>query len=466
MTEGGRPAEPHQDTIVAIATPEGAGGLAVVRLSGVAAPAIAATLFRPARPGAALASHRARFGLLVSAAGELLDEALVLPLLAPHSYTGEDTVEFHCHGGRMPARRVLDACVAAGARPAGPGEFTRRAFMNGRLSLDQAEAVADLIHAEDELTAAAALAQLRGGLRREVGAIEAPLRDLLADLEGSVEFGEAGLASEVRQARIVEELRAACAGLDRLLALAPAARRLRDGVRVVLAGPPNSGKSSLFNALLGRERALVDPDPGTTRDVVSATLRQGGLTFVLYDTAGLRAGGGRVESRGMALARAAMAEADIVLWLRDLSGLAPAAASGGADEEMELGVSARLLRVGTKSDLAGGRDGGEGGLIATSARSGAGLEELKGALLSAADAAGAREVARAGVLLNARHQHRLMEAREPLADLLEKAEAGAVGEEVVAGLLGAVLARLGEISGRVFTEQVLGDIFARFCVGK
>ncbi len=464
MAEGERPAEPRHDTIVAIATPEGAGGLAVVRLSGIAALAIAATLFRPARPGAAFVSHRARFGLVVSAAGEPLDEALVLPLLAPHSYTGEDTVEFHCHGGRMPARRVLDACVAAGARPAGPGEFTRRAFMNGKLSLDQAEAVADLIHAEDELTAAAALAQLRGGLRQEVGAIEAPLRDLLADLEGSVEFGEAGLAHEVVPARIVGELRTACAGLDRLLALAPAARRLRDGVRVVLAGPPNSGKSSLFNALLGRERALVDPDPGTTRDVVSATLRQGGLTFVLYDTAGLREGGGRVESRGMALARAAVAEADVVLWLCDLA--APAPVDDGGDEALALGGSAHLLRVGTKSDLAGGPVGPGGGLLATSARSGAGLEELKRALLSAADAAGVREVARAGVLLNARHQHRLMEARGPLADLLQQAEAGAVGEEVVAGILGAVLARLGEISGRVFTEQVLGDIFARFCVGK
>ncbi|MHB8078818.1 MAG: tRNA uridine-5-carboxymethylaminomethyl(34) synthesis GTPase MnmE [Candidatus Krumholzibacteriia bacterium] len=462
MAQGGSGEGPHHDTIVAIATPEGEGGLAVVRVSGAGARAIAMALFRPSRPGVPLASHRARHGLLVSAAGEALDEALVLPLLAPRSYTGEDTVEFHCHGGRLPARRVLDACVAAGARPAGPGEFTRRAFLNGRLSLDQAEAVADLIHAEDELTAGAALAQLRGGLRREVAAIEAPLRDLLADLEGSVEFGEAGLAQGVARERIAGDLRDACLAIDHLLALAPAARRLRDGVSVVLAGPPNSGKSSLFNALAGRERALVDAEPGTTRDVVSTRVRHGGLTFVLHDTAGLRPGGGRVESRGMALAREAIARADIVLWLRDLTAADPPGEGG----EPAAGGGARLLRIGTKADL-GDRTGAlPADTLVTSARTGAGLEALKEALLGAADAAGVREVARAGLLLNARHQHRLMEAREPLGDLLAGAEAGEVGEEIVAGLLGAVLARLGEISGRVFTEQVLGDIFARFCAGK
>ncbi len=461
MTQGGDSGEPRHDTIVAIATPEGAGGLAVVRVSGAGALAIAAALFRPAHPGTALASHRARFGLVVSAAGEALDEALMLPLLAPRSYTGENTVEFHCHGGRMPARRVFDACVTAGARPAGPGEFTRRAFMNGRLSLDQAEAVADLIHAEDELTATAALAQLRGGLRQEVAAIEGPLRDLLADLEGSVEFGESGLARSVERERVVADLRAAGEGLDRLLALAPAARQLRDGVRVVLAGPPNSGKSSLFNALVGRDRALVDSEPGTTRDVVSASLRYGGLTFVLHDTAGLREGGGRVEGRGMDLARAALAEADIVLWLHDLT--VPAAPD--LDEAVVDG-GARLLRVGTKADLAAGAIGPAGGVVFTSAHTGAGVEALREALLAAADAAGMREVARSGLLLNARHQYRLMVARESLAELLLVAEAGGVGEEIVAGLLGAALARLGEISGRVFTEQVLADIFSRFCVGK
>ena len=462
MTEGVGRADPDHDTIVAIATPEGTGGLAVVRLSGAGARDIAGALLRRSGSGEALVSHRARLGLLVSAAGEALDEALVLPLLAPRSYTGEDTVEFHCHGGRMPARRVLDACVAAGARPAGPGEFTRRAFLNGRLSLDQAEAVADLIHAEDELAAAAALAQLRGGLRQEVAAIEAPLRELLADLEGSVEFGVAGLAGGVARGRIVADLKLACGGLDRLLALAPAARQLRDGVLVVLAGPPNSGKSSLFNALLGRERALVDAEPGTTRDVVSAGLRLGGLTFVLQDTAGLRAGGGRVEGRGMELTRAAMDEADLLLWLQDLS----AAPAPGPDEAAAAAGRARLLLVGTKSDLAGAAAGANDGLLVTSGRTGAGVEELKEALLAAADAAGMREVARAGVLLNSRHQHRLMEAREPLAELVAAAEAGEVGEEVVASLLGAVLAQLGEISGRVFTEQLLGDIFSRFCVGK
>jgi tRNA modification GTPase len=234
-------------------------------------------------------------------------------------------------------------------------------------------------------------------------------------------------------------------------------------VRVVLAGAPNSGKSSLFNALVGRERALVDAEPGTTRDVVSASVRYGGLTFVLQDTAGLRPGGGRVEALGMDLARAAVAEADIVLWLQDLS----APGSGDPDGAPAGSGGARLLRVGTKSDLTAGTAGAPGKeLIATSARTGEGVGLLMQALLAAADVAGVREVARAGLLLNARHQHRLMEARAELTELAAEAEAGGIGEEIVASLLGTILARLGEISGRVFTEQVLGDIFARFCVGK
>lgn len=499
------------DTIVALATPEGEGGLAVVRLSGPGAIAIVRALLPAGSASRGIVSHRAWRAVLrwpggaanaatnaaTNAAagaeavdgalageprpGEPLDEAIVLPLLGPRSYTGEDTVELQCHGGRLTARRLVAACVAAGARPAAPGEFTRRAFLNGRLSLDQAEAVADLIHAEDELTARAALRQLRGGLRDELASLEAPLRRLLAELEGRLEFsaddpaGCEPLAAE-------PGLAAAASRLDALLAAAPAARRLREGVQVVLVGPPNVGKSSLFNALLGHERAIVDPEPGTTRDVVEAVLSHAGCRFVLHDTAGLRAGAGRVESLGQSRARAAMARADIVLRLRE----AGQALEPEPGWRPELAARAVVLSVVTKGDLAGaeGRgasasraarrgEAGPGaaaarapdGALITSARTGLGVTALRQALAAAADQAKLREVAAQGWLLNERHRHALLSARAELEEVRDAARADA-GEEVVATLLAGVLARLGEVSGRVFTERLLDEVFSRFCVGK
>lgn len=481
------------DTIVALATPEGEGGLAVVRLSGPGAVAVVRALLSARSASREIVSHRAWRAVLrwpgeaagrrvaprAGAAadprpgeprpGETLDEAIVLPMLGPRSYSGEDTVELQCHGGRLTARRVVAACVAAGARPAAPGEFSRRAFLNGRLSLDQAEAVADLIHAEDELTARAALRQLRGGLRDELASLEAPLRSLLAELEGRLEFS-ADEPAEGEPLAAEPRLAAAMARLDALLAAAPAARRLREGVQVVLAGPPNVGKSSLFNALLGQERSIVDPEPGTTRDVVEAVLNHDGCRFVLHDTAGLRAGAGRVESLGQSRARAAMARADIVLRLRAAgSELEPA-------WELELPPGAIGLSVVTKGDLqVAGERGVEapdaaaalapGGTLITSARTGFGVAALRQALAAAADRAKLREVAAQGWLLNERHRHALLTARRELEEVREATRADA-GEEVVATLLAGVLARLGEVSGRVFTERLLDEVFSRFCVGK
>lgn len=496
------------DTIVALATPEGEGGLAVVRLSGPGAVAVVRALLTAGSAAREIVSHRAWRAVLrwpgeagtrmaggraapcAEAAGgppggeprpgEPLDEAIVLPLLGPHSYTGEDTVELQCHGGRLTARRLVGACVAAGARPAAPGEFTRRAFLNGRLSLDQAEAVADLIHAEDELTARAALRQLRGGLRDELASLEASLRALLAELEGRLEFS-ADDPSGCEPVAAEPHLAAAAARLDALLAAAPAARRLREGVQVVLVGPPNVGKSSLFNALLGQERAIVDPEPGTTRDVVEAVLSHAGCRFVLHDTAGLRAGAGRVESLGQGRARAAMARADIVLCLR-------AAGSERGPEpawQPELPPGAVALSVVTKGDLASAGESGAGesdaaplggvapaaaahardGALITSARTGFGVVALRHALAAAADQAKLREVAAQGWLLNERHRHALLSARRELEEVRDACRADA-GEEIVATLLAGALARLGEVSGRVFTERLLDEVFGRFCVGK
>lgn len=445
-------------TIVAVATAEGRGGLAVVRLSGPDAVAIAREVVAGPVLDHPVESHRARLATVRWPAGSGaedprgdLDQVLVLPLLAPASYTGEDTVEFSCHGGAMPARLVVAACVAAGARPATAGEFTRRAFLNGRLSLDQAEAVADLIAADHAPAARAALAQLRGGLRRRIEGIERPLRELLADLEGTIEFGdEDGPARD--PTAVAATLDASEAAVAALLDLAPAGRLLRDGVQVVLVGAPNAGKSSLFNALVGEERVIVDPSPGTTRDAVSAVVTWDGVRIVLHDTAGLRETTDAVEAKGMARTAAELAAADIVLWLRPVDD--PTAMPLPADAD-----ALAVLTVATKTDLGDPADAD----LATSSLTGEGIAALRAAIVATAHQAGLEAAGAAGVMLNQRHQAQLLAVREGLASVREALPAG---DEVVASLLAAVLRDLGELSGRVFTERLLDDVFGRFCVGK
>jgi len=451
-----REAERDDATIAAVATPPGPAGLAVVRVSGARALDVGRRVTTlPDAAWSAAASHRARLAEVRRPGdGEALDQVLVLPMHGPGTFTGEDAVEFFCHGGAVPASLVLEACLAAGARQAGPGEFTRRAFLNGRLSLDQAEAVADLIHAEDRLAARAALARLRGGLRAEVEAVERPLLVLLADLEGSLEFSEHEPA-DVPPARTTAVLDEALAALDRLLADADAGRRVRDGVRTVLAGPVNAGKSTLFNTLLGRDRALVDADAGTTRDVVTARLELEGLIFRLHDTAGLRDAAGRVEAAGIARTREALADADLVLWLRALD-------DPEAPDPPETG--APVLILATRSDLAP-RGAAPPGALRISSRTGEGLDELRAAMIRAASADRMHEVARTGRALARRHRERLRDARDALAELRDLVAEG-VSDEVTASLLTPPLRSLGEVTGRVFSERLLGEVFSKFCVGK
>ena len=453
-------ANPNETTIAAIITPAGIGGISAVRLSGPGAFTVARCLLGTKQetmdfsPGA---SHKAHLVTLIDpTTGHHLDQVLLLPMHAPGTYTGEHTVEFFCHGGSMPAALVLEACLSAGARAAGPGEFTRRAFMNGRLSLDQAEAVADLIHAENKLGARAALGRLHSGLKHDLDSLEAPLLRLLSEIEGSLEFVDDDLV-DVSRLHITSVLSAALVDLDQLLADSDASRRIRHGVQVVLAGPVNAGKSSLFNALLGWPRALVDAEAGTTRDVVSATLEIDGAVFVLHDTAGLRNDVGRVESAGIKLTHDAIATADLVLWLQPLDGV--------LDPTNELPENVTVLSVGTRSDLVRGTvDLGETGLR-TSSETGEGLEDLCQAMSLAAGTGRMHEVAAAGRSLAARHQDKLTDCRTSLAGLLDIVNTGAP-DEVLATELGYLLAQLGEVTGRVYSERLLGEIFSTFCVGK
>lgn len=465
-------------TIVAVATPPGVGGLACVRLSGPDALAIAGRVFRAADPGVKWVSHRAVYGILFQPGSqqpdenepvEVVDQVLALPFRAPRSYTGEDTVEFTCHGGNVVAGLVVEACLAAGARPAPAGEFTRRAFLNGKLSLDQAEAVADLIHAESRLAARAAVRQVLGGLDRQLDGIEAPLLALLAELEGALEFAEEESVGPSRD-EILARLDTAAGAIDSLRRIGRAGRLLRDGIQVALVGEPNVGKSSLLNSLAGDDRAIVDDEPGTTRDVVTARLVRDDRVFVFHDTAGLRAQAGRIERKGIERTARAVAEADLVLHLVEADALdgsfpdllidAPESAPESPDG------SAPRIAVATKTDLIEGTPGLPPGAVGISNRDGSGLDDLWRRIDEAVAEFQLHEATELGVLLNRRHLARLSECRDEIGQLREMVRAETPGDEVTATLLASITAQLGEVSGRVFSEAVLGEVFSRFCVGK
>ena len=461
-------------TIVALATPPGEGGLAAVRISGPAAFAIAGRVFGGGSWGPEPEPWRAVYGILAwptdcatpsERAGSPIDEVLALAFRAPHSYTGEDTVEFFCHGGRVVTGLVVAACRAAGAEPATAGEFTRRAFLNGRLSLDRAEAVADLIHAASEHSARAAVRQLLGGLDHQLAAIEAPLLELLGTIEGSLEFVDEEEISVAPDA-VATVLRGAIARLDQLIEMAPAGRLLRDGIHVVLAGPPNAGKSSLFNALLEDDRAIVDDQAGTTRDVISGRVHRGGAVFVLHDTAGLRDDPGRVEQLGIERTWRQVAEADVIL------SLAPAGAAAAA---LAVSGAVPVIRVCTKADLVPGFAAPAGAIAvalpggaghADSAPVDSGLDEIWWAIDAVVAGYQLEEAMALGVVLNERHLHKLSVCRAELARLLDEVDIAAPGDEIVGSLLSSILSELGEISGRVFSEHLLEHVFRRFCVGK
>lgn len=458
------------ETIVALATPEGNGGVAMVRLSGPRALAIASRVFKPGF-GDTIKSHHAVYGILEWPSDEkhtkpdlegVIDQVIALPMVGPNSFTGEDTVEFFCHGGTIVSRMVVSACRVAGARPATAGEFTRRAFLHGKISLDQAEAVADLIHAESDMAARAAIRQLLGGLSSQISAIETPLLELLALLEGGLEFTEEEHAG-VNSLEIARVLSQSMQGITRLLDLAPAGRLLREGIHVVLTGAPNVGKSSLFNQLVESDRAIVDDEAGTTRDVVTQRIVHRGRVFVFHDTAGLRQPAGRIESKGIQRTYLAVEEADIVLSL-SLPGEKNRLVEFSKGEKSS---SASVISVMTKCDLSSVESDDSSATITSSTKS-FGIEELWEKLHQSVQKYELDKAISLGVVINERHRFKLENSRQELKQLLDEfSDANAApGDEVVGTLLASILSQLGEISGRVFSEQVLESVFSRFCVGK
>jgi tRNA modification GTPase len=450
------------DTIVAIATPLGAGGLGVVRMSGPGALGIAARVFSGADL-TGVPSHTLHHGWVLSGVRSL-DETVAAVFRAPRSYTGEDVVEFSCHGSSAVLTDLVALLQAGGARAARPGEFTERAFLNGKIDLVQAEAVADLINARSSAARQAAADQLRGALSAQLRSLRDGLLNLVAHLEANLDFVEEdipGLARDsMRDDLTALERRAAA-----LVASAARGRLLRSGVAVALVGRPNVGKSSLFNALLGHDRAIVTPVPGTTRDTLEEGVAWEGTPVDLTDTAGLRQTSDPVEALGTERSRRAEAAAEVVLAVVDAS--APLTSD-------DLSLLSRLrerkaVAVLNKSDL--GIDPSARAAVAdfvtaieTSAATGAGLDALRAAALAAAHG-GAPETESAAVVTNVRHAELLERARAKMAAGLDALAAGR-SEEAVAIDLGDALEALGAITGEALTEDILSAIFRRFCVGK
>jgi tRNA modification GTPase len=499
------------DTIAAVATPPGEGGIGIIRVSGPQAFPIAERIFRRARAAQhPLASHRLYFGTIRDPeTGEVLDHALLLTFRAPHSYTGEDVVEFSCHGSPLLLRRVLQLIWREGARPAQPGEFTQRAFLNGKLDLAQAEAVADLIRARTESQLRAALYLHEGALSRTIRQLSDPLLALLAQVEATIDFSEEiGELDRDAFATLLSELQTQ---LEQLLMRARSGRLLREGVRVAIVGRPNVGKSSLLNALLGEERAIVTPIPGTTRDLIEEAFQIQGVPIVVLDTAGLRENPDPVEQLGIERTRRAVEHADLLLVVCDLSeGLTEAdcalLATLPTDKprilvwnKADLVPFAHLLQVSPTSGenrlgtglpsedknsssgspcLQGEPTGGglqkpaergslkEGGFditVRVSALTGEGLPTLCEAILDAVNLTGVGEESL--LLAHERHVRAVETARQHLISALEATRAGLPLEVLAVDLRGAWLA-LGEITGETVDEQLVNRIFRDFCIGK
>lgn len=442
------------DTIVALATAAGRGAIAVIRLSGARAIDIARAL-----GASGLQPRRAIRVALRHPNGEPLDDALITWFAAPRSYTGDEVVEIATHGGHVVPALVLAACVAAGARSATPGEFTRRAVLNGRMDLVQAEAVADLIDARTTAMHRQALSQLDGGLSRRLLALRDDVIHLEALIAYDIDFPEEddGPIAPARIKKAAESLRDA---LRALLHTAPQAAVLRDGVLVVIAGPPNAGKSSLFNALLGESRALVTSIAGTTRDAIEVVLDRAPLPLRFVDTAGLRETDDEIERLGIEVSTRYLGQAQVVL----------ACGVSAVDIEATHAVIASrtggtVIRVRTKADL--DVSASDGQVLRVSAETGQGLWELLEAIDRAAMASSVVLPAGADVLVTReRHRAGLASAHDELTEFLLAWESGALPAPVAAVHLYAAREALSDLIGIVDTEDVLDRVFREFCIGK
>src|SRR5574341_940506 len=454
-----------QDTITAISTPLGEAGLGIVRLSGKSAFQIADKIFQGKTKPTQVESHTVHYGKAVDPISqEILDEVLLIIMQAPHTYTAEDVVEISCHGGPLVLQKILHATVVAGARLAEPGEFTLRAFVNGRIDLAQAEAVVDVIRAKSDSSLKSALAQLEGRLSTRIEVIRAKLLDLMAQIEAQIDFVEQDIPAQDKQEmlKIIDEVEN---GLLKLIETYEEGKILKEGLNVVIVGKPNVGKSSLLNSLLQKDRAIVTPIPGTTRDVISDYVNFDGVLVRLVDTAGFRIAGDVIEIEGIKRAEAEIKKGDLMLLVID---------SSAEISEEEKVLEQKLPQqnyvvVLNKIDLVKAdkltnleklfakRD-----LVKVSCTQLIGLPELKAKIVSRmVQARPEAEV----VISNLRHKEALERARTSL-QTAQKSFAENMSLEFVALDMKKALDAVGEVIGKTYTDEILNQIFSNFCIGK
>lgn len=440
------------DTIAALSTPPGEGAIAVVRISGPDAWQIADEIFR----GDSIQPRRAMYGRIVDRDGTV-DDVVLTAYRAPASYTGEDVIEISGHGGVLVSARVLQTALAAGARAALPGEFTQRAFLNGKMDLTQAEAVMDLIRAQTPLAARAAMEQLRGRIGEEILAIRESLLDVVAHIEAYIDFPDEDIAPDTGAAMRARML-AVRDRISALLATADEGRILREGVRLAICGRPNAGKSSLLNRLVGFERAIVSPVPGTTRDTIEEVLSLRGIPFRVIDTAGLRETPDAIEREGVRRAREAVESADVVLRVIDSTELEALDDPSAAENEIVV-----LNKIDLSTDVPALKSRFPEALAA-SCTTGLGIPELIDGIASRVRMP---SVARRESLaaINARHQSCLLRAMASLEAAIARFDDG-IAPEFISIDLRAALDAAGEVVGVVDTEDILGRIFSSFCIGK
>ena len=456
-----------EDTITAIATPLGKGAIGIVKISGSKSLEILKKLFRTksGKKKESFEDRRMTYGLIVDRNGNPIDEVLVVYMKKPKTFTGEDVVEIHSHGGIVVVKKILQEVMACGARLAEPGEFTMRAFLNGKIDLLQAEAINDIVNAVSESSLRVAFNQLEGGLSKKIKEIRDEIVELKALLETAVDFPEEDVEI-MEEGEVKERLEKTIKKISQLLATFNTGKILKEGIKVVIAGRPNVGKSSLLNAMLQEDRAIVTEIPGTTRDVIEETAVISGVPIRLIDTAGLRKSKDKVEEIGIERTKKSIKEADVVLFVVD-------GHEGFTDEDervLKLVEGKPVLLVINKKDK---------GLkffckdakrfadcVEVSAKTGEGLEELAEKIAKIVMFKPIEEVSLEPVLTNERQKKLLEEAKESLENALASIESGFSSPEIVCLDVDKALESLGKMVGEVTTEDILGIIFSKFCIGK
>ncbi len=448
----------NEDTITAIATPPGVGAITVIRVSGPETFSKVDTIFRGRKKISECNTHTIHYGTIVDPNGEVIDDVLVSVFRTPNSYTGEDSVEISIHGSQIIAEKIIGLLVETGIRIAEPGEFTKRAFLNGRLDLAQAEAVADVINSRSEASLRGARNQLDGLLSQKIDSLREQLINTSSLIELELDFAEEDITL-LPLTKIISNIEGIEDEIDELLKSFRFGKVIRDGINVALVGKPNVGKSSLLNYLLKEARAIVSEIPGTTRDIIKEEVTIEGILFILYDTAGIRFTEDTIEKEGVERSRKAVADADVVLFLND--------STHGFDiniyhELLKLQQEERILKVANKIDLKPALENIFD--VGISAKTGEGIEALFKKLKEKALGSGTY-TEKSAVVTNLRHYNALKKAKEHLIAAKNSINEGLSGEFVSVDLRNAENS-LGEIIGKVTTDDILNNIFAKFCIGK